>query len=146
MNLKTVADNLAARFTGITADGEAIAVGPTASLPNAITKGPALLVYPPTGVLDVGASAMRDDAYDFPVRLLRDPMSVPDRTNALYAWFNAMRDRVEMQTGLGLVDIVAQPIALRTALDGIDYAGATFDLVELIVRVRTWEHVTGTGP
>jgi len=143
MNSKTTADAIAARFTGITAGGEAIVVGPTASLPNTIAKGPALLVYPPTGVLDIGVSKIRSDELDFAVRLLRDPNSVPERTDALYAWIDAMRDRVEMQMTLGLAYVAwARPRSLRAELDGQEYGGVLFDVVELVVRVHYYEVVT----
>lgn len=148
MNAKAIADNIAACFTGTTvtigAGTEAIAIGPTASLPNDIAKGPALLVFPPSGPLDVGVSAMRADVLRFPVRLLRDPLDVPSRIDALYAWYTAMRDKVEANTDLGLPTYVlnAQPIAMRIDLDGGEYAGRMFDLVELLVEVSLREHVT----
>lgn len=151
MNTRTIGDAIATRFNGITAtlpDGssEGIAIGPTTKLPNAIAKGPALLVYPPSGVLDVGESAIRNDAFDFPVRLLRDPLDVPRRSEWLYAWIDAMRDRVEMQMSLGLAYVaMAQPIALTAEIDGFSFNGMPFDLVELIVRVQLFEHVTTVG-
>ena len=95
MNSLAIADAIAACFAGITADGEALSIGPTARLPNAITKGPALLVYPPTGDLGIGLSRRREDTLTFPVRLLRDPLDVPARSAALYAWYDAVRDKVE---------------------------------------------------
>lgn len=150
MNLKTIADNLATRFTGVTATvsgaSESIAVGPTASLPNGIAKGPALLVYHPTGELGLGVSKRRDDTYDFPVRLLRDPLDVPARSDALYAWYDALRDKVEEDMDLGLSYVAwAQPVAGRVELDGITYGDALFDVVELIVRVRINEIVSGAS-
>jgi hypothetical protein len=149
MNTKAVADALAARFSGLTATGASspsLAVGPTASLPNTIAKGPALLVYPPTGDLGITAR-LRDDTLTFRVRLLLDPLDVPTRSNDLYAWYDAMRDEVEKQMTLGLDYVAwAQPVAMRAELDGEDYAGNTFDVVELTVRVRFNEVVTTLAP
>jgi hypothetical protein len=142
MNTKNVADAIAARFTGITAAGEALTVGPTASLPNAIAKGPALLVYPPVGDLSIGMTRSRDDALTFAVRLLRDPLDVPARTDALYAWYDAMRDLIEMNMDLDLAYVAwASPISMRAELDGIEYAAAVFDVVELLVKVQFNEYV-----
>jgi hypothetical protein len=146
MNLKTIADAIAATFVGITANGESIAVGPTASLPNAITKGPALLVYHPTGTLALRTSAWRDDFYDFPVKLLRDPLDVPARSDALYAWANAMRDQVETAVLLGMTGVEASTTAIRVELDGEKYADRIFDVVELTVSVHVFGHVATAAP
>lgn len=146
MDLKVIADALAARFTGVTANGESIAIGPTASLPNAITQGPALLVYPPSGVLTVVMGPRNTDVYDFPIRLLRDPLDVPARTDALYAWANAMRFKVEGNWDLDLA-YVAQAFctAMRVELDGEEYAGTKFDVVELIATVHINEIASGVA-
>jgi hypothetical protein len=147
MNTKAVADAIAGRFTGITADGAAIAVGPTAELPNTINRGPALLVYPPVGELGIGVSKLRTDTLEFAVRLLLDPLDVPSRSRALYAWYDAMRDRVEMNMDLGLAYVAwAKPIRMRAALDGQRYGEARFDVVELTVAVRFNEVVTTVQP
>lgn len=143
MNTKAVADAIAGRFTGITANGQTIAIGPTASLPNAITRGPALLVYPPAGELGIGVSKLRSDTLTFPVKLLTDPTDVPTRTDALYAWYDAMRDKVEANMDLDLSYVAwAKPTSVRVAIDGEPYAGALFDVVELSVQVRFNEVVT----
>jgi len=136
VNTKATAAALAAKFVGVTANGEAIAIGPTASLPNAITKGPALLIFHPTGVLDVVMSRIRRDELDFPVRLLRDPLDTPGRSDALYDWYDAMRDVVRDGDTLVLPTTSCRVVAMRAELDGATYAGASFDLVELMVRVH----------
>jgi hypothetical protein len=150
MNSKSVADGIAARFVGVTATvsgvSKAIALGPTASLPNEISKGPALLVYPPRGVLDIGESKLRKDMLDFPVRLLTDPLNYPQRSDALYAWYDALRDRVEMNMDLDLAYVAwAQPISARLELDGEQYAGVEYDVIEFIVRVRFNEVVSSVS-
>jgi hypothetical protein len=140
MNLKSIADGIAAAFGTLTVNGESATA--TASLPDDVGRI-ALLVYPPTGSLDVGTSARRDDVYAFPVRLLRDPLSTPARTAALYAWFNAMRDLVEANIDLGLSYVsYAQPTDCRLAIDGQRYGlDGLYDVVELTVQVRVNEHV-----
>lgn len=151
MNLKATADAIAARFVGATAtvDGvsEGIIVGPTASLPNSVGKGPALLVFHPTGVLDIGVSKLRRDELDFPVRFLRDPLNYPQRSDALYAWYDALRDLVEADMDLGLAYVSwARPISAEVALDEGEYAGAQYDLIEFVVRVHFNEVVTTVSP
>ena len=59
MNSLSIADAIATRFVGLTANGESLAAVPTARLPNPIGAGPVILVYPPVGTLDVGVSARR---------------------------------------------------------------------------------------
>ena len=146
MNLAAIATAIAGRFVGVTAGGQSIAVGPTASLPNTIAKGPALLVFHPTGSLEFGAFKQRNDEYDFPVRLLIDPLNYPQRSDALYAWADALRDRVEMDMDLGLSYVVsAKATAIRLALDVDDFYGTQFDMVELIVRVKLFEIVSGVS-
>lgn len=143
-SLRDTAAAIAARFTGVTAtlDGvtESFVVVPTSLLPNGIAKGPALLVFHPEGVLDVGVSRIRSDTHDFPVRFLRDPIDLPSRSDWLYVWYDALRDRVEMDMDLGLAYVAwARPVSSRVEvgeLGGFAYGAVTFDLIELIVRVR----------
>jgi len=143
MDLQAIASGIATRFGTLTVNGESATA--TAALPNTVNTL-ALLVYPPTASLEVGATARRDDVYDFPVRLLRDPLNVPTRTTALYAWFNAMRDLVEANVDLGLAYVsYAQPISARMAIDGERYGDGLYDVVELVIRVRVNEHVSGVN-
>jgi hypothetical protein len=156
MNLKAIADAIAGRFVGVTATNgsatESIVIGPTASLPNAIAKGPALLVFHPQGVLDLDMGKMRRDEYDFPVRFLRDPLNYPERSDWLYAWFDALRDRVEMDMDLGLAYVSwARLIDSTTELDAGRYAerqggdSGGYDLIEFTVRVHVREPVPTVG-
>lgn len=149
MNSKATADAIAARFTGVTATVNGATEGLvlcTASLPNTIAVGPVLLVYPPSGTLAIGVSQRRSDELDFPVRLLRDPLNVPLRTDALYAWYDALRDRVEANMDLDLAYVAwARCTEMRAELDGESYGGSLFDVVELVVRVRFDEVVTSVS-
>lgn len=147
MNLKDIADAIATQFVGVTttvgSTTHALATPPTATLPNTIAKGPVLLVFHPVGQLEIGVSRRRNDHYDFPVRLLTDPLDYPRRSDALYAWATALRDKVETHLQLGLSYVAsAQAIAMRLELDNDDFYGGGFDLVEIIVRVHIMEIVT----
>lgn len=140
MNLKATADAIALRFVGVTATNggvtESLAAAPTASLPNTVAKGPVVLVYHPVGALDIGMNRMRNDHYNFPVKILRDPTNYPARSDWLYAWHDATRDRVEGNVDLDLAYVAwAKCIAVRVELDGEDYAGVTYDVIEYTVQV-----------
>jgi hypothetical protein len=141
MNLKATADALAARYVGVTATNgtvtESLVTPPTASLPNALAKGPALFVFHPRGVLDIRVSRIRADELDFPVRLLRDPLNYPERSDWLYAWYDALRDKVRDGDTLGLAYVSwANVVATEVELDGGEYGGNVFDLIEFTVRVH----------
>ena len=141
MNTKAAADAIAARFTGVTATlngvTESLVSAPTASLPDSVAKGPVILVYHPTARLEIGINRMRNDHYIYPVRLLRDPIGYPTRSDWLYAWHDATRDRVEGNVDLDLPAYVAyaQLVSARVELDGEEYAGVKFDVVEYAVQV-----------
>lgn len=147
MNTLDVADAIAARFSGITAGGVGLALGPTARLPDNVTRTPALLVYPPEGSLGLTMS-LRDDTLTFPVRLLLTTQAeAPRTTAALYAWYDAMRDQVGKQMTLGLAYVAwAQPVSMRIELAGQPYEGVPFDVVEIMVEVRFNEAVTTLAP
>ena len=149
MNLKTIADGVAARFVAISATNgsDTETATATADLPNSITRL-ALLVYPPTGTLNIVMGPKLDDQYDFYVRLLRDPLNVPNRTQWLYAWATALRVRVQTSWSLGIAGVTqAETVAMRVEIDGEKYASADgvyrdFDVVELVVRVHVFEVAT----
>lgn len=154
MNLKAIADAIALRFVGATTStGETFTSAPTASLPNSIAKGPVCIVYPPTGVLEIGVGRMRNDHYDFPVKILIDPLDVPSRTDALYRWHDATRDLVEANFDLDLQSYVTKAwlVSDRTEIDGERYSSTdgqfrVFDVVEYIVRVLVREVVATVNP
>lgn len=148
MDIKAIADGVAARFVNITATNGSLTetATATADLPDSVATR-ALLVYPPTGSLVIGTSATNRDEYDFAVRLLRDPVGgYAVRSQWLYAWANALRGRVELDMDIGLPTYVedAAASAIRLALDGHQYSqpdGAfrPFDVVELTVHVQVNE-------
>jgi hypothetical protein len=82
-------------------------------------------------------SRIRQDDYDFPVRLLRDPTDYPARSDWLYAWHDALRDRLRDGDTLGPDPRTSgRIVAARLELDGQEYARVKFDVVEYIVRVH----------
>lgn len=147
MNSKAIADAIAARFDGVSAvngsETRTVQLA-TASMPNTIARGVYVLVFPPTAETEIGVSRMRDDEMDFVVRLLWDPLNYPTRTDWLYAWWDALRDRVEADMDLGLPAYVswARVINMRALLDGFTYGDVISDMVEMTVRVHVSEVVT----
>jgi hypothetical protein len=146
MNSLNIADAIAAQFAAITVSGQGLAIC-TARLPNQVSVGPALLVYPPTGELEAQTTTRRNDLYTFPVRILLDPTDYPTRTAALYGWYDAIHDLLyqNMDIGLGSYVSFAEPVAVRIELDGEEYAGSKYDVVELMVEVRVNEHISGAA-
>jgi hypothetical protein len=148
MDLKVIADAVAARFVNVVATNgtETETATATADLPNQVVKL-ALLVYPPTGDLGLIMGPKLDDHYIFPVRLLRDPLNVPSRSQWLYAWATAMRTRVQQNIDLDVAGVAeAQVTAMRAQIDGHTYgqgsAAALFDVVEVMVDVHVYELTT----
>lgn len=151
MDFKTIADALAARFVNVTAtNGSSTETATaTADLPDSVGKGPVLLVYPPaTGDLEVIMGPKLNDHYQFPVRMLRDPVGgYAVRTQWLYAWSTAMRTKVQQSWTLGGVAAQAEAVGFRSGIEGHTYASVDgtkglFDVVELIVDVHVYELTT----
>lgn len=139
---RAIADAIAARFEGVTVGGKSPAIGPTALLPNTVGKS-ALLVYPPIAALDNGPNRRRQDELIFPVRMLLDPLDVKRRSAALYDWYDAMRPKVDEKIQLGLDYIAwARADQARLELDGQEYGDSTYDVVEILVRVKLFEHIS----
>lgn len=144
MDLKAIADGIAAQFVNVTATygGQTQTLTATADLPDTLVAE-ALLVYPPTGALDLNIGYQRDDEYTFRVLYLQDPISVPARVGWLYAWQQALRDKVEANMDLGLSYVVwARATESRMELDGESYSYngvyKPLDVVEIthVVKVR----------
>jgi hypothetical protein len=152
MDLYAIATAIAGQFAGmsVTSGTEtmSLASAPTPDLPDAITKGPVILVFPPEGELSIGVSALNQDVYDFPVRWLRDPLNYPARSRWVWAWQTAMRYKVEANMDLGLAYVAwAKAVATRAGVDIGEYNGvAKYDLVEYIIRVRINEVATALAP
>jgi hypothetical protein len=146
MDFKVIGTALATTIGTITAAGETATA--TASLPNTVAKL-ALLVYPPTGNLDFLMGGPHLNAHLlWPVRLLRDPLDMPARSDALLDWATALWPRPQSDYDLGVPGVLeAQADSIRIEIDGQQYASvdgtfARFDVVELIVDVHVHELAT----
>lgn len=149
-DLQEIANAIATTIGTLTATSSGVteSLTATADLPDNIGTS-ALLVYPPTGSLELILGPRHQDLYTFPVKMLRDPLSVTPRTRWLYAWTTAMRTGLERHFQLGLSYVTnAEAKRVRVELDGEQYASSgtgalgTFDVVELEVEVTVWELTT----
>jgi hypothetical protein len=138
MDFLTIGTNLATAIGTLTVRGETLTA--TALLPNNITKS-ALLVYPPVGDLSfLMGGPMLNAHLIYPVRLLRDPFDVPERTGALLDWATALWPRPKANYTLNLAGVLeAEATSIRVAIDGQTYATALYDVVELMVDVHVYE-------
>lgn len=142
MNLRTIATALATTIGTLTVGDETATA--TARLPNTVSKL-ALLVYPPEGDLSFLMGPHLDAHIRFPVRLLRDPINMPARSDALLDWATALWPRPLTNYNLDVPGVVeAAPVSIRVEIDGEEYASvdgtlAPFDVAELIVDVHVYE-------
>jgi hypothetical protein len=145
MDFKAIATALASTIGTVTVGAETATA--TARLPNSVGIL-ALLVYPPEGDLSFLMGPMLNAHLLFPVRLLRDPTSVPDRTDALLDWATALWPKPQSNYDLGVTGVIeAQAQSIRIEIDGQQYSSidgtfARFDVVELMVDVHVYELAT----
>lgn len=143
MDFRTIATGLATVIGTLTVGDDTATA--TARLPDSIGRL-ALLVYPPeTDLSFLMGGPMLNAHLLFPVRLLRDPLSVPARTDALYDWATALWPRPKANYDLDVTGVVeAEAQTIRIAIDGHEYADVTgtrrlFDVVEMTVDVHVYE-------
>ena len=147
MNFKTIGTALATTIGSLTVGDESVTA--TASLPNQVGTL-ALLVYPPEGDLSFLMGPFLDAHLLYPVRLLRDPTSVPARTDTLLDWATALWPRPQTNYDLDIAGVIeAQAKSIRIEIDGHQYSSidgtfAKFDVVELMVDVHVYELTTLT--
>lgn len=147
MDLKAIATALATTIGTITVGDETATA--TARLPNKVSKL-ALLVYPPTGDLSFLMGPFLNAHLTFPVRLLRDPLSVPARTDAILDWATALWPKPQSNYDLGIPGVIeAKAESLRVEIDGHKYSSvdgtfAVYDVAELMVDVHVYELTTLT--
>jgi hypothetical protein len=141
MDFRTIATGLATAIGTITVGTDTATA--TARLPNGVNKV-ALLVYPPEADLSfLMGGPMLNAHLLFPVRLLRDPLSVPERTDALLDWATALWPKPQANYDLNVAGVIeAQATAIRIAIDGQQYGGMLFDVVEMTVDVHVYELAT----
>lgn len=148
MNFRTIATALATTIGTLTVGDQTVTA--TAKLPNQVGQL-ALLVYPPeTDLSFLMGGPMLNAHVIFPVRLLRDPLDVPARTDALYDWATAMWPKPQSNYDLDVTGVIeAEATSIRIEIDGEKYSSvdgtyALFDVVEMMVDVHVYELATFT--
>jgi hypothetical protein len=143
MDFRTIATALATTIGTLTVGSESATA--TAKLPNQVGKL-ALLVYPPeTDLSFLMGGPMLNAHLVFPVRLLRDPLDVPARTDALYDWATALWPKPQANYDLNVTGVLdAEATTIRIEIDGEKYSSvdgtyAVFDVVEMMVDVHVYE-------
>jgi hypothetical protein len=146
MDFRTIATNLATAVGTITVGDDTATA--TARLPSAVGQL-ALLVYPPEADLSfLMGGPMLNAHLLFPVRLLRDPVDVPARTDALLDWATALWPKPQANYDLNVAGVIeAEATTIRIAIDGQQYSSvdgtfAPFDVVEMMVDVHVYELAT----
>lgn len=143
MDFRTIGTALATAIGTITVNGESATA--TARLPNTV-NALALLVYPPVSDLSfLMGGPMLDAHILYEVKLLRDPLDVPARTDMLLDWATALWPRPKANYTLGVAGVLdAEATHLRIQIDGESYGGGLYDVVEMTVDVHVYELATFT--
>jgi hypothetical protein len=148
MDFKAIGTALATAIGTITVGAETATA--TAQLPDSVGKL-ALLVYPPEGDLSFLMGPMLNAHISYPVKLLRDPLGVPARTDALLDWATALWPKPQANYSLNTAGVLtAEATSIRIEIDGEKYASVdgsfgVFDVVELTVDVHVYELATFTA-
>jgi hypothetical protein len=146
MDFRTIGTALATTIGTITVGSETATA--TAQLPDSVGKL-ALLVYPPIGDLSfLMGGPMLNAHLNYPVKVLRDPLGVPARTDALLDWATALWPKPQANYDLNVAGVIeAQATNIRIEIDGEKYASVdgtfgVFDVVEMTVDVHVYELAT----
>jgi hypothetical protein len=143
VNLRTIAEGIATVVGTVTVGTESVTA--TASLPNQVGKL-ALLVYPPSGNLALLMGGPHMNAHViYHLRLLRDPVSMSERSAAILDWATALYARLYTNFDLDIAGVLeANPTDIRVEIDGEKYSSvdgtfAVFDVVDVTVNVHVYE-------
>jgi hypothetical protein len=147
-DVKAVADAIAVRFgpTVVTApSGETNIQLATASLPEAITEEPTVLVFPPELDFSYGPSLRKASAI-YPVRFyiyrVRD---TPRNATLLNNWITALYAALDGSAHLGLSSYVNNAVLLNVTPGPLKYGEIEYHGLQLTVRVGLGEGFTATA-
>lgn len=143
MDYETLGAAIAARFaTAVVPTGEDVLALCTAEPPDELGAGPAIVVFPPEEpLMEWGPALTLHSVQLWPVRFFRVPG--PDyaaRMAALSKWRKALYTTVVGQIQLGLTGV--DWAELRSiAVKDVEYGGASFDCLDMVVAVKVREQV-----
>jgi hypothetical protein len=147
-DFKAVADAIAVRFgpTIVTApSGETNIQQSTASLPDAISDEPTVLVFPPAVRFTFGTS-LRKAVAEYPVRFyLYKVRSHSRNTDLLNNWITALYATLDGQGHLGLSGTVNYGWMTDVQPGPLEYNGTNYDGLEWTVKVNLGEGMTVTA-
>lgn len=152
-DFNAMASAIATRFssTYVTApSGEQNVRVSTASLPDAITVEPTVLVFPPETVEFSYGPSLRTGVASFPVRFyIYRARDTKRNAVLLNKWVSALYQQLDGQVHLGLSDYVAHADITAMGVGPLSYgegeAAVRFHGIELTVQVHLWEGVSFTA-
>ena len=145
-DIKAIADAIATRF------GAALITPPTgyddiatatASLPDALTSLPAVLVFPPSGTWTWSPGAQRVGDLEFPVRFYYGPRSDLARSAAaINAWYSVLIERLIGNLALGQSSAgVTHSFITGSQAGTLTYADMEYVGIEFAVLVHLVEGI-----
>lgn len=146
MDVNAIATAIAARFSAAQVTPPAgydnIALS-TATLPDAITSLPAVLVFPPSGTWGFNAGASRTGDLIFPVRFYVGPRADTARsTQAVNKWHSVLIEQLIGQLALGeSLRGVTHSFITATDSGSMTYAEMEYLGIELTVNVHLVEAI-----
>lgn len=147
-DFNAIALAIATRFssTHVTApSGETNVRTSTSALPDAITKEPTVLTYPPEVELSYGPS-IRKAVASYPVRFYIYKIRDGARNATLInKWLTSLYAQLDGQVHLGLATYVTHAVVRNISAGILPYAGVDFHGIELTVEVHISESLSATA-
>jgi hypothetical protein len=150
LDLLTIADNLATRYTTLTPPTNPVTStaypairGATARTPNNVSAFPYVVVELPDGEYTIGGGE-RAATHDFDVYFLYDKASgdIPRDKVAMLRWIGVLIDATHPASLLGLAGTVLKALTMSSEYGIYEYSGTQFHAWHLVVRVWTRDVVT----
>lgn len=145
LDIDAIAEALATRYSSLTPPSGYTAIhAATSHAANAAVQTPYLIVYTRIGELIYGSDGLRNGTIDFDVVLYLDRAQhdMPRETERLQKWIGVLIDATHGASKLGLSSVVMKAIPVSWEVDDERYAGPTYDIARILVRVWTQDIVT----
>jgi DNA mismatch repair protein MutH len=145
LDIDAIAEALATRYSALTPPTGYTAIhAATSHAANAAVQTPYLIVWTRTGELVYSGGGLRQGETDFDVVLYLDRAQhdMPRETERLQKWVGVLLDATHAATKLGLSATVLKALPVSWEIDDQRYAGPTYDILRIRVRVWTEDTVT----